>query len=475
MHRLAPRRLVAAAALALTLTATATAAPPPPDVVRATRLMAEATRRMKADGGALWGRPITAPFFFVRGNRAYTTEDPEVPEFQPVQAGRALPEGVRLWTGPLPPGISPSNTSLEWVGRGWAMLVLPLVPGDGAAIRELVHESFHVWEAAVLRLEPFNETAPGATLLEEPAGRIWLRLEWLALADALGSKTAATDAQLARALLFRARRYASASADERDRERLLDLKEGLAEYSGWKLAGGTPADLLRALGAAAKKPTYVRSFAYATGPAYAVLLDQRVKNWRHLVTETQDLQRLLARTLDPLTSAWTEAALEGNAALEAIEPRAVKEATPLGLEAIRREEEARWAQRQKMVAALRALYVDGSTLRLRPGRLEISFDPGGNQPLGNEGTVMKNVVWRTADGADLSAPTGALIAADWKEIRLPMNDIKPTLGVLSARLRLRGRGWSLTLPAGWKVTPDGSSWVATPPAPKQPPAAQPPP
>jgi hypothetical protein len=456
----------AAAAAALVLAVASAAAPPPPDVVRAARLAAEATRRMKADDGALWGRPIAAPFFFVRGDRAYTTTDPEVPDFRPVEGGRGLPEGVALWSGPLPPGVTPANTSLEWAGRGWAMLLLPLTPGDTAAIHELIHESFHVWQGTVLRLQPFNEAAPGATLLEEPAGRTWLRLEWLALADALRSPTA-TDAQVARALLFRARRYASASADERDRERLLDLKEGLAEYTGWKLAGGGPADLLRALAAASRKPTYVRSFAYATGPAYAALLDQRVQHWRHDVTETQDLQRLLARTLDPLTSAWTEAALEGSAALEAVDPRAQKEAAPLGLETIRREEDARWAQRQKLAAALRARFVDGPTLRLRPGRFEISFDPGGNVPLGAAGTVMKKVVWRTKEGADLSAPTGALVATDWKEIRLPLDPGRaafPAAGTLTARRKIRGRGWSLTLPAGWTLAQEGASWVATPPA-----------
>jgi hypothetical protein len=456
------RRLLSLWALAAS-TAALAAAPLPPEVVRAARLAAEATTRLKADGGALWGRPVTAPWLFVRGDQMYATYDAHTQALTPVPAA-AIPEGVSLWTAPLPAGLSASNTAVEWEQYRWAMVMLPLPASDQDALRLLIHEAFHVWQPAVLKLEPYSETGPGSDLLDRPEGRIWLRLELLALQQALSTETP-DDAALARALLFRARRLQDATPQERNRERLLELAEGCAEYTGWALSGGTRADLVQALAEAPKNPTLVRSFPYATGPAYGELLQHRDKSWRFRAVQTPDLPKLLALTLEPISGAWTQAALEGSAAKDTVDARAQREGAAFDLDGIRKEEERRWAARQKQLAELKARFVDGPTLRIRPPELRLTFDYRANVPLGDAGTVLANVGFKTDAGADLSAPAGALVSPDWKELRVPLEKgVKLPPGALAAKGHWKGKGWTLTLPAGWVVTAEGSSYAASPPA-----------
>lgn len=456
------RRLPCLLALAAS-TASLAAGALPPDVVRAARLAAEATRRLEESGGTLWGRPVTAPWLFVRGDQIYATDDPRTLALPPVPA-RSLPEGLQLWSGPLPAGLSPSNSAVVYEQVRWAMVMLPLPASDPEALKLLIHESFHVWQPIVLKLEPFNETGPGSDLLDKPEGRIWLRLEMLALREALATETAG-DELLSRALLFRARRLQAATPQERDRERLLELAEGAAEHTGWKLSGGTRADLIRALEDAPKHPTLVRWFPYATGPAYGELLQQRDEKWRLRAAKTQDLAKQLAFTLEPISAAWAQAALEGSASKEAVDAKAQREGAALKLDAVRKEEERRWAGREKQLAELRARFVDGPTLRIRPAGLRLTFDPRASAPLGDAGTVLYNVGWKTDGGADLSAPGGALVSTDWKELRVPLEKgVRVAAGTLSAKAHWKGKSWTLMLPAGWVVTADGTSMVASPPA-----------
>ena len=460
------RRLLGLWALIASTTSLA-AGPLPPEVVRAARLASEATKRLTADGGALWGRPVIAPWLFVRGDQMYSNYDAHTDALTPIPTA-ALPPGIPLWTAPLPPGLSASNTAVEWEEYRWAMVMLPLPAADQDALRLLIHEAFHVWQPTVLRLDAFNETGPGSDLLDQPEGRIWLRLEMLALQEALSAQTP-DDATLARPLLFRARRLQAATPQERERERLLELAEGCAEYTGWSLSGGTRDDLIRALAEAPRNPTLVRSFPYATGPAYGELLQHRDKSWRFRTAQVPDLAKLLALTLEPISAAWAQAALEGSAARDAVDARAQREGAAFKLEAVRKEEEKRWAGRQKQLAELKARFVDGPTLRIRPAELRLTFDYRASIPLGDAGTVLAAVGWKTDAGADLNAPNGALVSPDWKEVRVPLEKgVKLPAGALSAKGHWKGKaGWTLALPAGWVISAEGTSYAASPPAEKK--------
>jgi hypothetical protein len=406
------------------------------------RSVVAATRACEAaDGGRLWKRRLDEiPFLFVVDKRMLATADPKLAGF--------VAEGG-LWSGALPKAMAPANTSVDWAGRRWAMVMLPLPDDDADAIRLLIHEAWHVVQPAVLPLPPFEQNGAGSALLDGPDGRLWLQLEWRALAAALTTGGRAQAEKIRDALVFRQKRFAIATADERRRETLFDLYEGLAEYTGWKLSNGTPrqfaATILRD---APTRPSFVRSFPYFTGPAYAWLLDQRSPTWIAKLKQQPDLQTLLAATLP--------------ADLPIDPKQAEKAGRAYAIDELRQSEAARWQKRQRRLAELRRRFVDGATLRLRPHDLRISFDPRDQTPLGDAGTIMANLQWKSDAGGDLHAVDGALVTPDWKELRVPLGDATLSAGRLTQPLHLTQPGWTLTLPAGWHLQEQSASWLATP-------------
>ncbi|HZS59832.1 MAG TPA: hypothetical protein VFA43_11225 [Gemmatimonadaceae bacterium] len=376
------------------------------------------------EGGRLWGvRLDTLEWMGVDGQRIYCTRRPDTTGFAMTADS--------LWVGPLPSGVAPANTSINRWGRRWAMVVLPLPTDVQAASRLLIHEAMHVIQPSVLPFPVENATGSGNDYLDGPTGRVWLRMEIAALADALSGATDAIPA----ALVFRARRLEGASPDERHRQLALELSEGLPEYTGWRLTDSAGfVTVLRT--PEAPHQSYVRRFPYLTGPAYAFLLDRVRPDWHQGLTDSTDLGALL---------------------LEATVGRRYDEAEIVAAEG------ARWKTRKAQLDSLTAVYVTGPTVRIRPKVMNLSFDPRGQVPLGGgNGNVMANVTWKANDGAELIAPNGSLVSADWSELRVPLEGQTFAPGRLAATKKWQGSGWSLTLPAGWVVRADGTSWVITP-------------
>lgn len=423
---------------------------------------ARAAARGAHDAGKLWGARLdTVPILGVAGKRILLSADPRRDGYVPVAEG--------VWGGALPAGVIPSNTSLSWADRRWAMVLLPLPEDTVEATRLLLHETWHVAQPDLMPVPAYSESAAGSALLDQPEGRIWLQLEWRALADALESHGSKQSRDVERALAFRARRYNVATADERVRERALDINEGLAEYTAWKLGGGTPKELAAALRAKAPATqSFVRAFPYYTGPAYAMLLDARRPGWTAALRETPDLQGLVAATLPAARRSVVAGWLQDDGPRAGLGAAAIDAGTPLGLVALLQSEDTRWTERQRAIATLRARFVDAPTLRIRPGAVSIGFDPRGQTSLGDAGTVMTNLVWKTEGGAELTAPAGGLVTGDWKEIRVPVDTVAFAAGALGAPRRWHTKDWTLALPAGWVLTRDGASWVAVPPAPATP-------
>jgi len=428
-------------------------------------IAAAARTVFERDHGALWSARLdTIPWFGVHRGRVYLTADPQRPGYQRDGA---------LWSGPLPDGVNPANSALDWAGRRWAMVLLPLPTDSLAAVRLLLHEATHVAQPSVLPLPRYLEGGAGGAQLDGVEGRVWLQLEWRALARALDATAGRPGAEVdaaADALLFRARRYLDADAGERTRQRALDLVEGLPEYTAWRLTAGDEAAPSFAASIRRDAPSirsFERGFPYFTGPAYAFLLDRRAAGWRSRLAAASDLQRLLLATL-PAAPAALRVALADDAPPDAEADTLRRLADAAGrrydIDALRDAEQRRWVAREREIAARRARFVDGPTLRLRqPGGMRVTFDQNAQASLGDAGTVMANLVWTGADGAELRAPAGALVATDWQELRVPLGAVRLEPGPLTRRSEWQGDGWTLVLPPGWTVEVDGASRVLRPP------------
>jgi hypothetical protein len=288
------------------------------------------------------------------------------------------------------------------------MLRWPTIPPDTFDRRiTFAHELFH-------RIQPeLGLMAPDSLnlQLDTPEGRLWLQLEWRALAAALVAQGPAQTQAIRDALGFR-------SHPDRESAR-------------WRTIGKlTDPD---------QSITFVRSFAYTSGPPYGLLLDQRLPGWRKKLSAQSDLSALLALTLPPHATVSAEARAPFDGAV-----------------AIRIAEAERSQKAEAAKSRYRALLVEGPTLLLPGGhKFAFSFNPSALVSLDGANTVYPTF-HATAERGTLDVTDGVLVPTDFS--RATVAAPKDTQGP-----HLEGPGWTLDLKAGWSVAPGAraGSYIVT--------------
>lgn len=330
------------------------------------------------------------------------------------------------------------------------MIVLPLGQDNDANARLLVHEAMHTLQPQHLPHPGNTEPMDGGDFLDRADGRTWLFLELRALAVALANEgevrsTAAHDARA-----FRAHRDRLASPAERVRLDALDLAEGIPEYTGWRLVNSSPELLVQQLqGARDRRVSWVRSVAYTTGPAYGYLLDAlNTSRWRERWRAGETLPALLRE------------AVGADPSRAPVETRAARYDGTHVIAA----EIARDSERARTLDSLRTRYLRAPVRRVVPATMRVTFDPNGQLPLDDQGTVMGNFRSSSTDGAELSAPAGALVSPTWTHVQVPLGGASIAEGVVSDVIEVSGDGWRLTLPRGWVVKRSGLVTEVRPPS-----------
>jgi hypothetical protein len=412
-------------ALLMFICAIASAAPPAPapiDIVQAKAAFAEAEAVSDKEGGHLWGKKLYGRLFFVD------------PETRAVVANEPDSEGVLhaangVYVGTLPKEIIVSNAPIEWQGKRWTMLMWPTIPTDTLGRRiTFAHELFHRIQPELGLMAPDSPNLQ----LDTPEGRLWLQLEWRALAAALVEQGPAQSQAIRDALAFRSHRH-ELFAGSAQTEASLEIAEGVPEYTG-TIAGEPDRDSARwrAIGKLTdpdQSGTFVRSFAYTSGPPYGLLLDSRLPGWRTKLSTQSDLSALLDLALPPHAAVSAEA-----------------RASVYGAAAIRIAEAERAQKAEAAKARYRARLVDGPTLLLPGGKkFAFSFNPSTLVSLGDANTVYPTF-HATADWGTLDVTDGVLVPTDFS--RATVTAPKETQG-----LHLEGPGWTLELTAGWSVVP----------------------
>jgi hypothetical protein len=273
-------------------------------------------------------------------------------------------------------------------------------------------------------------------------------MEWRALEEALVHTDSARRSALDDALRFRAHRWALVPGAEEE-ERALEHNEGLAEYTGLR-ASGWPSGVLadRAavdLASWERRPSFSRSFAYASGPAYGILLDEAGGSWRPEALQGADLGALAAWAYGLEREATTAAELERRGARYDL-PR------------VRREEEARAERAAAVVADLTRRFVDGPVLRILPDeRFNYTVDPTAVQPF-RDGAVHRSTRVTDVWGVLEVSANGAWFAGKGGMVEALIVPV-PT----GVNAPLAGDGWTLTLAEGWVVLPGerAGDWVVT--------------
>jgi len=397
-----------------------------------TKLAAQYFRQLKEtsdrDGGKMWSVPLYGPIMFVdprTGNVVANQAD--------LQHKLVPQDGV--FVGTLPREINPANTATDWAGVHWTMVMWPVSGLRQPRERLLLHECFHrIQEKLGL---PARDAVNAH--LNTLNGRIWIQMEWRALERALRQTGPARKAAIADALLFRAYRR-SLFPDSANDENALEVNEGLSEYTGVKLSSADRAEMVvRAdliLRQARNNPTFARSFAYVSGPAYGALLDLSGRPWRVGLNPSADLGVLLQQRYGIIVRASEAAA---RAALSRYEGEEIV--------TIETQQDQR---RKQQIADARKKFLDAPVLILSLGaNVNYSYDP--NNVLGIDAS---NTVYPTMRLVDawgvLTVSNGAWLERDatGHMVRARV----PAPSDLSAR-PLTGEGWTLELANGWEVVP----------------------
>jgi len=299
--------------------------------------------------------------------------------------------------------------------------------------RLLLHECFHRIQNS-LRLPGSN---PNNSHLDDANGRIWMRLEMRALAEALthGGKERIT--AIEDALNFRAQREKLCGEQQAKNERELEMNEGLAEYTGLVLSGyGKPSLETRAavrLEQEQSSPTFARSFAYATGPAYGLLLDSYRVPWRNGLKPSVLLPAMLAKTVG--------ASVTGDP---------VSRASRYGGPQVMAFETGQAERRAARIAKFKTIFVNGPILLLPvASQFNFSFDPNGVESFPGVGQIVESAKV-TDEWGVLQVKSGGVLMkrpeAKFTGVTVPA-PVNPAGNVIT------GEGWSLTLNTGWKLAP----------------------
>ncbi len=412
----------------ISLPVPASAQEPSIDLALAEQFFQEAQAICRADNGVLWGVSLCGPMILVEPATRMIVAN------QTDAEGNLLKKG-NVFVGRLPEKETIANTATRWAGVKWTMVIWPLPSNTQARARLMMHELFHRVQDD-LGLPASN---PSNNHLDTRDGRIWLQLEWRALRRALEASGAESRKALEDALIFRRYRR-SLFPDSDSTERGLEMNEGLAEYTGVRLRGSTEREsvayLSKQLETAESKQTFVRSFAYASGPAYGFLLDRSRSGWRRGLKPSDDLGVLSQERYSIKLPAKLE--------LEA-EQRSAR----YGGESLSVSETERAIKRKTRSAEYRARLIDGAILILPlTEKMSYGFDPNNVESLDGVGTIYPTLQVSDAWGI-LEVTRGALMILGGPGV----SRVQVTAPSDPARRRLEGDGWTLELSEGWNVVP----------------------
>ncbi len=399
------------------------------DPALAEKFFNEAKAVSDADGGNMWGTRLYGSMLFVDETTRQVVANR--PDYQ-----NLLKEYGKVFTGTLPAEENIANTSRKWAGVDWTMVRWPLPENQLQRDVLMTHESFQRIQDQI----GLGGVDSSCDHLDSRDGRVWMQLEWRALRAALAGPRKERHQAVEDALLFRGYRR-SLFKDAAAHEQALEMHEGIPEYTGVALGtrdrAQAEAYAAAELQAAPSYTTFVRSFAYATGPAYGLLLDETKPKWQRTLKAQDDLSALLAQAAGVTLPASLKAAAEARA-------------KAYGGKELMEAEDQRAKEKDQARKELKARFVEGPVLSLPMARyFTYSFDPTNQVPLEGLGTVYPYLRVSAAWGI-LEAEHGALLLVSESFI----NGVRvPAPQDIAAR-PLKGDGWTLTLNDGWTVIAD---------------------
>lgn len=388
------------------------------------------------EGGQLWGVSLCGPFL------VYDQKN-KIVYANTADSGGILQQHGSFWRGVAPADNEPpySNTSAEWSGVRWATLRIDDLDDPVSSLRLSLHESYH-------RVQPQlnhayeNTDLPGH--LDSEQGRALLRAELRALRAGLeaaaADKKGAARRHLRDAAKFRLMRYRLFDTAA-ERERSLEIHEGLAEYTGWRAAEESPnfAAIAAQLEKKDSEKSYMRSFAYWTGPGYGFLFDYLKADWRGQFTNPEASFLTIAKDTVGGVKLPKRATYESLA----------KKFPEYGVEAIYAEEAAIAKETAARKADYVARFVEGR--RLIVPVAQITFDPRTVMSLDPYGQVY-GTLSTSGPWGSVSTKSGGLVSWKDQKVYLDRREVEgPSPWTTDV--------WTLSISDGWTLRDDGRDLI----------------
>ncbi|SDM50722.1 hypothetical protein [Pedobacter antarcticus] len=386
-------------------------------------------KRASEKSTGLWDKGLYGPMILI---------DPQTRELFANESDTTgiLKLNGNIYSGVLPGNINIANTAINWNGKRWAMIMLPLPQNKQDRINLLAHESFH-------RIQPslgFTLSNVENNHLDQKDGRVYLRLELEAVKKAIESSSEKELQQhLTNALTFRKYRHALYSKSD-STENILELNEGIAEFTGVIVSGRNKAQtttfFLNGIDGFFRNPTFVRSFAYYTTPVYFYLLYNKNKARAKKITAETDLTAYLIRAFNVNIPTDLKTTVE-NISIN------------YNGEVIIEQEKEREEKTRQLIAEYRLKFIDQPHFEIKFEKMNVSFDPRNIIPIEDKGTVYPNI--RVTDlWGILTVENGALMSSNWDKISIS-NPAR------TEDKKIFGDGWILELTDGYTIEKDGAS------------------
>ena len=395
------------------------------DIAKYENIFKDLEKYLTKENGKLWHHQLYGSLLFVnQDNRTIYANEKDTQDI--------LTKNGEIYTGVLPNEINIANTAFDWNGKRWTMVKLPLPIDYNERLNLLTHELFHRIQPEIGFANLFQNSCDH---LDKIDGRLYLKLELEALKMALVTDNEIEEQEhIKNALLFRAYRY-QLFPNAKENENLLELNEGLAEYTGTILSDRNNQDLkthyIQAIERLYENPTFVRSFAYRTIPVYGYYMKQKDETWNLNISEKMNLTDYI--------SDFFNISVPVNLEDSIFQIRERYNYVQINDYEIKRDD-----KQKEIIAELDKIFQEKPILVIPFQNMNISFNPGNLIPYRDLGTVYP-YLRITDDWGILTAEKGALVDKNWGNV-IVSEPKKITDKIIE------GDGWKLELNKDWQLT-----------------------
>ena len=354
-----------------------------------------------ADNGKLWGKTLYGPTMFVDVQTRNLVANQQNKENSFEQKGD-------LFFGQLPEDIIIANTSISYCGEDWTCVIWDDSRDLLTSTQLLIHESLHRIQDEI----GLPSCGSSNQHLDETEGELLLKLELGILKDLLQNDSKDLTEGLCDAMTVRKYRQ---TMFPNGNENQFECHEGMAEYTAFKLL---PLDndneaIRKGLVAAAiakgmDGSGFGNSFAYLTGPAYGLLIDEMIPDWRNGIRSGKTIPDVIS----------TEIAIPDtvdNAEIERLSAR-------YNLTEYLNKERSRLEARDKEDAELRDRFSESKWLVIPNDNINFGFNPSERLVAYDTIGVICNTMQLRGSFGTLEVGNGIMRTHNWSSFIIPYSE-----------------------------------------------------